>query len=105
MVFRITPSLGPDVEQQGAPFYWDVNVLSPSGTQLTSYQDGSEVLASDGFHYIKVKSGGANIAAATQVTIDANFVATAGSGGFYTVAAVPANTWFLARKGNTLATG
>ena len=105
MVFRITPSLGPDVEQQGNPaYYFDSQTLAPDGDQLTSYQLGSKVNASDGFEYMHVVSGGSLIAAATQVqvTTDGTFVATAGAGGFYTVAEVPANTFFHARRGTTL---
>ena len=96
MVFRITPSLGPDIEQVG-PYYWDLN--NPAGV---SYQLGSRVNGSDGYEYVLVKAGSSDIAAATQVSLDADFVASAGSGGFYTTGAVPADAYFHARKGNAL---
>jgi len=98
MVFRITPSLGPDVEQSETGYYWDQSTTRPT------YQLGTKVNASDGYEYMHVKAGGSNIAANTQVqvTTDGTFVATAGSGGFYTVAAVLANEYFHARRGNTL---
>ena len=104
MVFRITPSLGPDVEQHSTAYYWDLDNTTPAGVQLASYQLGSKVNASDGYEYMHVKAGGSNIAAATQVqvTTDGTFVATAGAGGFYTVGAVLANEFFHARRGTTL---
>lgn len=100
MVFRITPSLGPDVEQQSTQFYWD----TINSSTKPSYPLGTKVMGNDGYEYMFVKAGGSNIAAATQVqvTTDGNFVATAGAGGFYTVAAVPANAYFHARRGATL---
>lgn len=98
MVFRIVPSLGPDVEQHSTQYYWDRSTTTPT------YQLGSKVNASDGYEYMHVKAGGSNIAAATQVavTTDGTFVATAGSGGFYTVGAVLANEYFHARRAATL---
>lgn len=100
MVFRITPSLGPDVEQISTGFYWD----TINDSDAPSYQLGTKVNASNGYEYMFVKAGGSDIAAATQVqvTTDGTFVATAGSGGFYTVAAVPANSFFHARRAATL---
>lgn len=104
MVFRITPSLGPDVEQHSTAYYWDLNNKTLAGVQNASYQLGSKVKANDGYEYMHVKAGGSDITAATQVTVatDGTFVATAGSGGFYTVGAVKANEFFHARRGNTL---
>ena len=57
MAFRITPSLGPDVEQLGpvTGFYWDLNNATPDGVQGVSYQLGSKVVGSDGNEYILVK--------------------------------------------------
>lgn len=104
MVHRITPSLGPDVEQHATANYFDSLSFGPTGTQLTSYGLGSKINASDGYEYMYVKAGGSNIAANTQVSVttDGTFVATAGAGGFYTVGAVLANEFFHARRGNTL---
>jgi len=97
MVFRITPSLGPDVEQADTQFYYQKEA------DTAPQQLGSKVNASNGYEYMFVKAGGSDITAATQVTVNTStFVATAGSGGFYTVAAVPANSYFWARRGNTL---
>jgi len=81
MPFRITPSLGPDVEQVG-PLYYD------NEQPGASYQLGSVVFGSDGgeYHYVQAS---ANIAATANtgteviITFPANTVA-AGSGGFYT---------------------
>lgn len=81
MPFRITPSLGPDVEQVG-PLYFD------AGQPGVSYELGSVVFGSDGGEYHFVQAS-ANIAATantgTQVviTFPAN-TAAAGTGGFYT---------------------
>lgn len=86
MVFRITPSLGPDVEQViTAPAFYDGgNVTSPS------YQLGSVVRGSDGGEYYWVKAS-ANISgtATTGTEVDMTFathsVATkSGAGGFWT---------------------
>lgn len=81
MVYRITPSLGPDVEQVG-PLYFD------AGQPGVSYDLGSVVFGSDGGEYHFVRASAAIAATAntgTQVTITfpANTVAT-GTGGFYT---------------------
>lgn len=89
MVFRITPSLGPDVEQViTAPAFYDGgNVTSPS------YQLGSVVRGSDGGEYYWVQAS-ADIAATptTGTEVDMTFsthsVATkAGAGGFWTAPA------------------
>ena len=106
MVFRTTPSLGPDVEQAATVYYWDQGVTTPAGVQLPSYQLGSRVSGSDGCDYLHVKAGG-NIAANTQtaITSDGTFVATTGgTSGFYTVAAVTTGQFFHARKGNVVPT-
>lgn len=81
MVYRITPNLGPDIDQVG-PLYYD------NGQPGISYQLGTVVRGSDGGEYYWVQAS-ANIAATnttgTQVslTFPAYTVAT-GSGGFYT---------------------
>lgn len=80
MVYRITPSLGPDLEQKATAFYWDLNNVSGAGVQRVSYQLGSKVVGSDAHEYVLVKAAG-TIAAGTDVTIDENtWVATAGAG-------------------------
>lgn len=90
MAFRITPSLGPDVEQVG-PYYWDLD--EPRAT----YQLGSKVVGSDGHDYIHVTAA-ADIAADTAVTInEATWVATAGAGDFKTTTAVKEGEAFHAR--------
>lgn len=99
MAYRTTPSLGPDVDQSSTQFYWDM--ISTSAKP--SYALGTRVHGSDGFEYLYCKAGASNINAATQVSVDnSTFVATAGAGGFYTVAAVPANAYFHAKKGTAL---
>jgi len=106
MTFRVTPSLGPDLEQAATAFYYDsLTTNTNTGAQLTSYQLGSRVNGSDGCDYIYVKAGGSNINANTQLAItnDGTFVATSGgTSGFYTVAAVTANQFFHARVGNVV---
>lgn len=93
MAFRVTPSLGPDSEQQG-PMYFD------AGQPGVSFPLGTKHWDSDGRERMWVKAGSNNIAAATQVSIDAGtFIATAGSGGWYTVDAVPKGALFHAVKG------
>lgn len=81
MVYRITPSLGPDVEQVG-PLYFD------NGQPGVSYELGSVVRGSDGGEYHYVRAAGtiaATAATGTQVTLafPANTITT-GTGGFYT---------------------
>jgi hypothetical protein len=95
MVYRITPSLGPDLEQHALQFYWDLN--SPD---VPSYALGSKVIGSDGHEYVLVQAA-ANIASAgTDVTIDeTTWVATAGAGTYETpVASILADEFFHARK-------
>ena len=82
MAFRITPTLGPDVDQVG-PFYWDA--LGPGAG---SYELGTKVVGSDGHDYVFVQAS-ANIAATpttgTAVTItEPAFTVAAGAGGFAT---------------------
>lgn len=96
MTFRITPSLGPDLEQHALQFYWDLN--APVGTP--SYKLGTKVIGQDGHDYVLVKAA-ANIATAgTDVTInETTWVATAGAGTFETpVASILADEYFHARR-------
>lgn len=91
MSFRISPSLGPDVEQVG-PYYWDLDEPRPT------YQIGSKVVGSDGRNYIHVLAGASNIAANTAINVNATtFVATAGAGPYTTTTAVLAGQPFHAR--------
>jgi hypothetical protein len=94
MTFRITPSLGPDLEQHALQFYWDLNSTTPS------YALGSKVIGQDGHEYVLVKAA-ANIASAgTDVLInETTWVATAGAGTYETpVASILADEFFHARK-------
>lgn len=98
MAFRITPSLGPDLDQVSTGFYFDLN--TPAGV---SPQLGSRVNGNDGNEYVLVKAGGTAIANNAEVTVNnTTFAAAAGAGGFFTPAAIPANSYFWARKGSTL---
>lgn len=81
MVFRITPSLGPDIEQKG-PGYYDLD------QPRASYQPGSVVRGSDGGEYFWMQASGAIAATATtgtQVALNfANKTVATGTGGFWT---------------------
>jgi hypothetical protein len=95
MAFRITPSLGPDLEQHALQYYWDLNFPDDP-----SYQLGSKVIGSDGHEYVFVEAA-ANIASAgTDVTInETTWVATAGAGTYETpVDNILAGEFFHARK-------
>ena len=76
MSFRITPSLGPDSDQKG-PFYFD------NGQPGYSFELGSRHTDNEGRERIYLVAGG-TIAADTQLTFDSSYVATSGSGGWYT---------------------
>lgn len=52
MVYRITPSLGPELEQHAQQFYWDVNGPAADPT----YALGSKVVGSDGHEYVLVQA-------------------------------------------------
>lgn len=99
MAFRITPSLGPGLEDIGSPFYWDTNF-----PDTPSYPLGTRVVGSDGHDYVLVEAGG-TIAASTAVTIAAGttWIATANTGGEFEVPAeltdgVVAGDFFHARR-------
>lgn len=94
MVFRITPSLGPDLEQHATDFYWDLNSDTPT------YALGSLVHGSDGHEYVLVEAGAAFSTIGTDVQInETTWVATAGAGGFETpVAGIANGERFHARK-------
>lgn len=94
MAYRITPSLGPDLEQHALQNYWDLGYTTPT------YALGSKVIGSDGHEYVYVKAA-ANIASAgTDVLInETTWVATAGAGTYETpVASILADEFFHARK-------
>lgn len=89
MAFRITPSLGPDVEQV-SPFYFD------AGQPGASYELGTKVIGSDGHDYVFVQAS-ANIASTpttgTAVTItEPAFTVATGAGGFTTPPGVAITT-------------
>ena len=65
MVYRITPSLGPELEQHAEQFYWDLN--SPDDP---SYALGSKVIGSDGHDYVLVKAAANFASAATGLSIN-----------------------------------
>lgn len=101
MPFRITPSLGPQIDDvfDGIPFYDQPNVTEPS------YQLGSVVRGDDGAEYIFVQAS-ANIASTattgTQVTLtQADHTVETGSGGFYTPpgVAITDGQYFHVRRG------
>lgn len=93
MAFRITPSLGPDIEQFDTDFWFDL-------TGLDSPLPGATVMGSDGHKYVFVKAAALLATAGTAVTInETTWIATAGAGTYVTpVAAIPANAWFWARQ-------
>lgn len=95
MVYRITPSLGPDLEQHALQFYWDLN--SPDDP---SYALGSKVIGSDGHEYVLVEAAANITPAGTDVTInETTWVATAGAGTYETpVDAILAGEFYHARK-------
>jgi hypothetical protein len=93
MAFRITPNLGPDIEQFDPDFWFDL-------TGVDSPLPGAAVIGSDGHKYVFVKAGAALATAGTDVLInETTWVATAGAGTYETpVAAIPNNAWFWARQ-------
>ena len=95
MAYRITPSLGPDLEQHATQFYWDLGFPDDP-----TYALGSKVIGSDGHEYVLVEAA-ANIASAgTAVTFnETTWVATAGAGTYETpVAGILAGEFFHMRK-------
>lgn len=99
MAFRITPSLGPQIDEAFPTTgpYWDnqLAVISINGVTIEpSYKLGSVVRGSDGGEYFFVKASAALAGTAstgTQVTLSRvgdGYTAATGSGGFWT----PPNT-------------
>ena len=96
--FRITPSLGPDLHQTGAEYYWD-GVTDPTGTGKPSYQLGSKVVGNDGHAYVHVTAAAA-LAADARVNInETTWVATANATGTHMApVAVASGDAFHARQ-------
>ena len=100
--FRITPSLGPDLWQASAEFYWDtVSKTVGSTTIIPSYQLGSVVVGQDGHEYKFVKTVG-TIASGAEVAITEPAMTVATGAGGWTVpatgASIPANTFLHVRR-------
>lgn len=93
MVFRITPNLGPDIEQFDTNFWFD-----PVGT--VSPRPGTAIFGSDGHKYVLVQAVAAVASAGTDVTInETTWVATAGAGTYETpVASIPIDAYYWARQ-------
>ncbi len=93
MAFRITPNLGPDLEQFDTNFWFD-----PVGT--VSPRLGTACFGSDGHKYVLVSAVAAVASAGTDVTInETTWVATAGAGTYETpVANIPINAYYWARQ-------
>ena len=101
--FRITPSLGPDLHQTGADYYWDMigaakdiagNAVAPS------YQLGTKVIGNDGHEYVHVTAL-ADLEEEDKVVIDdATWVATEdnSTGTHQALMAVKKDEAFQARK-------
>jgi hypothetical protein len=99
MVNRITPVLGPDVEQTATVFYWDTNNVSVAGVQRVSYPLGTKVTGSDGLMYVMVKAAAAFAAnAAVQFTIAGGYSATAGGTTYIAPVAVANGDFFMAKQ-------
>ncbi len=64
MPFRITPSLGPDLEQHALQNYWDLGFTTPT------YDLGTKVIGSDGHEYVYVKAAANFSSAATGLSIN-----------------------------------
>lgn len=64
MVYRITPSLGPGLEQHAEQNYWDLGFDTPT------YALGSKVIGSDGHEYVYVQAGAGFASAATGLSIN-----------------------------------
>ena len=75
MVFRITPSLGLDVEQYTKKPYWD-----PAGITDMSQRPGDAVIGSDGHKYVLVKASAAITTSAAFSIDETDWTTTAGTG-------------------------
>ena len=108
MPFRITPSLGPQVDTVYPSLpHWDsqLSVEGAPADAVASYKPGSVVRGSDGGEYFFVKAS-ADIAATadtgTQVTLTVPaYTVVTGSGGFYTPpgVAIKNGEYFHVRRG------
>jgi hypothetical protein len=71
MAFRITPSLGPDLEDHALQNYWDLGFDTPT------YALGTRVTGSDGHEYVYVQAAANLASAATGLSInETTWVAT-----------------------------
>lgn len=93
MSHRISPLLGPDIEQHANRHYWELN-----STGAPSYALGTKVVGSDGYDYIYAKAG-TDLAKGAELQInETTFAATAGSGGFTAPVAVKSGEHFHAKR-------
>lgn len=96
MVFRATPQLGPQLDDQG-PFYWDKRATSfqddsdsPTTSDAINVSPtlGTKEIGSDGGEYFLTQASAAIDATATtgtQVAVTfATWTVATGAGGFYT---------------------
>lgn len=65
MAFRITPSLGPDLEQHALQNYWDLGFPDDP-----SYALGTKVIGNDGHEYVYVEAAANFASAATGLSIN-----------------------------------
>lgn len=75
MVFRITPSLGLDVEQYTKKPYWD-----PPGITDMSQRPGDAVIGSDGHKYVLVKAASDISDNSAFAITESTWVTSAGTG-------------------------
>ena len=94
--FRITPSLGPDLHQTAAEFYWDT--ISTSGTP--SHPLGTKVIGNDGHEYVYVEAA-AQFAADAGLSINETTWAASADGSdpvWEAPVAVASGAYFWARR-------
>lgn len=104
--FRTTPQLGPQLDDVfvGLP-YWDLGGIQGAGGAIVSgitepsYKLGNRETGNDGYDYIWVQNGDAELAANARVNINDDFVTTAAASGALQGpnVAVPAGAYFHAR--------
>ena len=94
--FRTTPILGPDLWQTETQFWFDT-IADPNNERGPSPQLGISVTGNDGATYQWVQAGAA-FSADDAVTIDTDFAATAGAGGYTAPVAVENGAYFWARQ-------
>lgn len=96
MANRITPVLGPDLNQAGQQNYFDM-ISSPT---KPSYALGTKVTGSDGHTYVYVKAAADIAASGTDVIVtEGTWIATAGAGAHETpIANIKSGDFFHARQ-------